>query len=872
MIGQTVSHYRVLEKLGGGGMGLVYKAQDLRLDRLVALKFLRDNPGEMDDRRLFQEARAASALDHPNICTVFDIDETPEGQRFIVMALYEGETLKQKIQRGPLKISEALEIDAQIAAGLAQAHARGIVHRDIKPSNVVVTSDGQVKILDFGVARLMDATRLTQTGIALGTVAYMSPEQIRGEAVDHRTDIWSLGVVLYEMIAGRPPFRAGDDQTTAWVIQFQQPEPLTALRTGVPMELERIVMKAMAKDPSERYQHVDEIPVDLRACLRLSGSSAALSAPTTIVATPPLSRPPAPTVAPPEPSLPRRSRTSTAFLLAGAAALLLALWIALGATGRVPFPLPTTAGSKLPTFELLTFRRGTIRTARFSPDGQTVVFGAAWDGEPFRIFLTRPDSPQATEVELPPADLLSVSRKGETAISIAPRMEGALMMSGLLARAPLLGGAPREMQENVREADWTPEGSDLLVVRSTAAGEHLEFPVGRVLYETSGYISHARFSPDGQRIAFLAHPVFADDRGDVAVVDLQGRHTTLSAGWSSVRGLAWSPNGKEVWFTGMKGGEDFALYGVSLAGRERTLLTSPGSMILLDVASSGKILLNREEQVRLTTVHAPGEDEERDFTWLDLSAARFISDDGRHVLFTHFGHGSGADYSVYLRGTAGGPGIRLGEGEARAISPDGRWAASLVHGTPTRILFLPTGAGQAQVLTTPLALQSIHWFPDGRRLLLVGRERGRGMRSYVQELRGGQPRPITPEGVYSVTWSPISPDGKLVIATGLGNRSALYPVDGGKPRPIQGLAPGEVPSRWTADGRALFVQRSYQVPFEIHRLDLESGRRTLWKRIRPADLAGVIPFREVLLTPDGEAYVYNSERLYSHLYLAEGIR
>jgi len=870
LIGRTVSHYRILAKLGGGGMGLVYKAQDLRLDRLVALKFLRDDPDEdapaPDLRRLLVEARAASALDHPNICTVYDIDQTEDGRSFIVMALYDGETLKMKIGRGPLKMAEAFDFAIQIAEALALAHSRGIIHRDVKPSNVIVTPEGQAKLLDFGVARLMGESRITRTGLALGTVAYMSPEQIRGAPSDHRADIWALGVVLYEMIAGRLPFPASDNQALVWAIQLREPEPLTGLRSGIPLALDRIVQKAMAKDPDDRYQHADEIPVDLRACRRSSRSSELLTAPTLVDSPlPSAARSTGPALRSRTGPVFRRFWKGLAVLSAGIAALLLVFWIAGGRSAG-------TKGAQPPSFTLLTFRRGTIRTARFSPDGQSIVYGAAWDGDSMQLFLTRPDSPQATALTLPPAELLAVSRSGEIALLTKPSLEGVLMISGVLARAPLLGDAAREVLENVREADWTPDGTDLLVVRPTASGEGLELPAGKILYRTGGFISHARFSPDGKRIAFLDHPVYADDRGDVKIMDLQGRKTTLSTGWASIRGLAWSPSGREIWFTATRTGEDFALYAVDLSGQERTLFTSPGSMILLDVARDGKILLTREEQVRQTTVRVPGQDEERDFTWLDLSAARFISDDGQRVLFTHFGHGSGANYSVYLRATQGGPGIRLGEGEARALSPDGRWAASIVHGSPSRILLLPTGAGATKTLESRLTVQAVRWFPDGHRLLLVGREPGRSFRSYVQDLRGGPPQPITPEGVSSLTWSPISPDGTMVIATGQDGRSALYPAGGGPPRAIQGLEPQELPVRWAADERAIFTQRSDGFPLEIFRIDLATGQRRLWKRIRPVDSAGLMHRGEVFLTPDGESYVYNSERLFSHLYLVEGIR
>jgi len=266
MIGRTVSHYRILEHLGGGGMGIVYKARDLKLDRPVALKFLPPHFGADPEEkaRFVHEARAASSLDHNNICNVHEIDETPDGQIFIVMAYYEGETLKKKIERGPMEIDEAVEIAAQVTQGLVKAHEHDIVHRDIKPANIVVTTDGVAKIVDFGLAKLGGQTRLTRTGTTLGTAVYMSPEQTRGNPLDRRSDIWSLGVVLYEMATGQLPFKGEYDNALFYAITNTQPAPMTSLRTGVPLELERIVNKALAKDPRERYQHADELLADLR--------------------------------------------------------------------------------------------------------------------------------------------------------------------------------------------------------------------------------------------------------------------------------------------------------------------------------------------------------------------------------------------------------------------------------------------------------------------------------------------------------------------------------------------------------------------------------------------------------------------------------
>ena len=441
---------------------------------------------------------------------------------------------------------------------------------------------------------------------------------------------------------------------------------------------------------------------------------------------------------------------------------------------------------------------------------------------------------------------------------------------GTLARAPLSGGASRAILEDVQDADWLPDGSTLAVSHFTNGRYQLEFPIGKVVYTTGGWISHLRVSPDGQMVAFLDHPIFGDDRGSAAVVDRAGKERTLSGEYESTQGLAWVPSGKEIWFTGAKRGSARALEAVTLSGVVRTVDRTPGNLMVGDIGKDGAVLLVHDNGRRGIIGLAAGETRERDLSWLDWSQPQALTDDGKTLLISEQGDGGGPGYAVYLRKTDGSPAVRLGGGDAQALSPDGQWVlAQRLNPAPAQFILLPTGAGEAKVVTGDAITHLVAQFmPGGKRIVFVGFSPGRQGRDYIQDLDGGTAKPVTPEGVADGNLL-VSPDGTEIAA-----RRKLYPIAGGDPRPIAGLDPLDSIVRWTTDGRGFYLRRTLDTRVvEIARFDLATGKRTPVRQITPLpEAAGMGGIGQLLITPEARGYVYGYGIQMSDLYLVKGLR
>jgi eukaryotic-like serine/threonine-protein kinase len=859
--------YELISPLGAGGMGEVFRARDTRLGRFVAVKVLPAGFRIDPDRllRFQQEAQAAAALNHPAILAIFDIGTSDDGAPYIVSELLEGSTLGHCIRTSRIPVRTVIDYAQQIARGLAAAHERGIVHRDLKPENIFITRDGHVKILDFGLAKLLETPRanpdektisiqegLTHPGTVLGTVGYMSPEQVRGLPTDARTDIFSFGVIVYEMLAGKPAFKALTDADTQASILREEPAHLSSSDGAIPPAMEQIVWHCLEKEPQRRFQSVSDIAFSLQALsVPSSGSSVGVDS------------------VQPRPFFRWRA------LLLGALAATVA-----GFGGfRIGQKVLSTSP---PRYRQLTYQQGVVSSARFSSDGQTVICAARFIGNYYQVYSVRFDSTGIRPLDIKGDQIVAVSSKGELAIVESSRNLSGSTATGYLARVPLGGGAPKRILNDVQAADWSPDGSELAIARFIPEKRsfRLEYPIGNVLFETAGWIDYIRLSSDGRTIAFVDHPTFGNDEGYVTVIPASGGPVKrISQAWSDVRGLAWHPDG-EIWYTAADVGYNYSLFAVTLSGKSRHVLTVPGGLYLDDISSDGRLLITHSNERTIIMVSTKSHPEEQNLGWLENTEFFRFSKDGKQILLGDESSASGARHASFLRNVDGSPAVRVGDGDGIALSPNGEWVLSRVP--PDQLVLLPIGAGPVRRLAPsepsdssagaqPLksAIRAdlpAEWFPDGKRIALIGDDN----RTHVLDLEG-KDIALTPPGTNGYL---VTSDGKYVLVKTDKEAFELFPVEGGSPLPLNFLHPNDRPIRFSADGRDVFVGTSEQTPpgMSLFRVNLASGHRTLLWRLQSAHSTVTNDITLVDVAPDGTGYAYGYRQVMTVLYAVDGLK
>ena len=863
--GTKLGPYEIQAPLGAGGMGEVYRARDTRLDRIVAVKVLPSSFSADPDRlrRFEQEARSVAALNHPNILSVHDIG-THDGTPYMVTELLEGETLRERMQGAVLSSRRAIEFAIQIAHGLAAAHEKGIVHRDLKPENIFLTKDGRIKILDFGLAKIAQGGSetagsaqtltsagvvLTEAGQVLGTAGYMSPEQVRGLKVDHRSDIFTFGSIFFEMLTGKRAFSRDTAAETMTAILKEDPPELTQLNQSISPALERIARHCLEKSPDLRFQSARDLAFDLEALSQYSSSSAGTVAKPTAV------------------QQVRRFQLPIALLL-------LALAVGLGyMLGHRIKP------SSEVTYHQLTFRKGTVLSARFAPDNRTVIYSAAWGGNPPELFSTRQDSIESRPVGLNQVDLLGLSSQGELAISLKPQpLPGFFGTQGTLGRTPLTGGtAPREVLENVEWSDWSPDGSTLMIVRTVDNESRIEYPPGKILYKirVPAWISQPRISRDGKHIAFCKHDGRGDDRGAVAILNSDGSGSPRFFGdFSSLYGLAWSPRNDEVWFTADPTTTTIArrLMAVNLSGTFRLLAAAPGDLTLHDVSPDGTAIIAIDDRERKIFFSDPKSSSDRELTWLDRAVLVALSPDGKQVLFHEGGKGGGALGTLFLRKTDGSAAVRLGDGYGIALSPDQKWVLAFTATNPVRNWVIPTGAGETTELK-PAGLENVQalgFAADSHRVVFAANEPSHQPRTYVFDPASGKLQPVTPEGVRA---GMVTPDGKYLGARPNNGAAQLIPIDPGLPAfEPKGVQAQDRFIGLTDGGKTALVVNPAGLSATVYRVRLDTGQRQQVKTLEMHDPAGGFGITRVVATPDAQYFAYNTLRQLSELYLLQGLQ
>jgi Tol biopolymer transport system component len=677
----------------------------------------------------------------------------------------------------------------------------------------------------------------------MGTAGYMSPEQVRGLLVDCRTDIFSFGAVLYEMLTGRRAFKRDTAAETMTAILHDDPPETLASGRHIPPALDRTVRHCLEKSPDQRFQSARDLAFDLESAANLTPSAGL-------------------------PAAKSRAHSQWWYYAVAAAALLLIAAIAAWKFSSSAHPV---AGSQ---FHQLTFRRGYLTDARYMPDGQNILYTAAWEGAAPEIYTVAANETSGHPLGIPNSRLLAISKQGEIAVALAPKaIPYSFLAPGTLARASNGSGAPKPEIENIEAADYTPDGSTLAIVRYLPGKPlcHLEYPIGKVLYSDQA-ITNLRFSPNGRYLAFITHSDQSDDRGAAVILRASGEKVAAGPLYSSAQGLAWTPSGNEVWFTSPL--ESGKIQALSLSGKTREVLSVPGRLFLRDISPNGQLLA--EQGIIRHGIIASNGATQRDLSWLDFGELRAISNDGHMILFEEEGAES-KNYTIYVRNTDGSPATPIGDGYGLDLSPDKNWALSQKLTEPNnQIWLLPVGPGEPRRLSPSSLAPAIiagGFTPDGKSVVYIAQQAGRPPRAWLQDINGGSPRPITPEN--TVGWL-VSPDGKSLLAGTIQNGvpTLLVPIDGGPSVPIAGLKPNDNPLGWSSDNRLYVVSSSAKpgsMAIQVEKLDPRTGARTAWRDI-PVPPIGGLETENLILTPDGKNYAYHYHLSLSDLYTISGAR
>jgi Tol biopolymer transport system component len=681
---------------------------------------------------------------------------------------------------------------------------------------------------------------------------------VTGKALDARSDLFSLGVVLYEMLSGKRPFQKGTAAETMAAILKEEPPELSGTDKPVPPGLDRIVRHCLEKDTAARFQTARDLGFDLES---LSQATTAGTATFRDV------------------KGRRRALSAAAFILLAGALFAVGAYVHSRSVNPVQ-----------PRIKRLTFQRGQITTARFLPDGQSVVYAAAWGDEPLELYSVRLDSPESRLIGFRDADLRAVARGSDVALGLdaGKRLYHTGTGPGTLAVAPFSGGAPRAVAENVIAADFSPDGRRMAAV---VDADRLEYPLGTALRHVGPafWIDRLRISPGGDRVAFVEHPRQTTE-GTVTVTAPGGKTTKLTRHFTDMGGIAWSPGGDEVWFSGADEGFRSEIWAVNMSGRERRVFAGLGSVLLHDIGRDGRVLVSTLDKARRIFFGSADHFADRDLSWFDQSEIWGLSHDGRVLLFSEDGEGVGSSNTLFVRETDGSPPVKIGphpHGEGVNLSADGRFVV-VARLRPPAIDVIPVGAGATR--TIPLSgfeeapLRRAGLMADGKTVWFEGSRPREGLRIWITDVAGATPHPASPEIVRGFRTPLITPDEKSFVArvrsdrgaatsgTIKGTQVALIPRTGGEPRIVPDLSGEDSIAGIAQDARSLFVYRyGSGFPVAIRRVDVETGRSELLREISPPDRVGVVSFN-IMVTPDGQHYAYNTVQRLGDLYVIDGLR